>query len=69
MKWAPHCYVKIFDINSPKVSQKLAGYTANNIKTWAQAKQAYNWETNGLAIFACGAGIINATDPFKMARL
>merc|ERR1712239_10444 len=69
MKCDPLCCVKIYDINSPKVSQKLAGYTANSIKTWAQAKQAYNWESNGLAIFACGAGIVNATDPFEMARL
>ena len=69
MEWAPLCYVKIFDINSPKVSQKLAGYTAHSIKTWAQAKQAYNWEANGLAIFACGAGIVNSTDPFEMRRM
>ena len=69
MKWTPLNYVKIFDINFSKVSQKLAGYTAHGIKTWAQAKQAYNWEANGLAIFACGAGVVNATDPFEMARL
>merc|ERR1711954_215562 len=68
-KWTPLHYVKIFDINSPKVSQKLAGYMANSIKTWAQAKKAYDWEANGLAIFACGAGVVNATDPFEIARL
>ena len=52
-----------------QVSQKLAGYMANQIKTWDQAKQAYNIESNGLAIFSCGAGIVNATDPYEMARL
>ena len=67
MKWAPLYYVKIFDINFPKVSQKLGCYLAKDIKTWAQAKQAYDFESNGLAIFACGAGIVNASDPFEMA--
>ena len=42
----------------------MAGYMANRVKTWAQAKEAYEMETNGLAIFACGAGVVNATDPF-----
>ena len=68
-KWAPLQYLKIFDKNYLKVSQKMAGYMANGIKTWAQAKKAYEWEANGLAIFACGAGVVNATDPFEMARL
>ena len=69
MKYDPLFCVKIYDINSPKVSQKLAGYMANQIKTWDQAKQVYNIESNGLAIFTCGAGIVNATDPYEMARL
>merc|ERR1711954_465332 len=69
MKWTPLKYAKIFDINFPKASQKLGCYLAGNIKTWTQAKQAYEYESNGLAIFACGAGIVNATDPFEMARM
>ena len=69
IKWAPLRYMKIFDINTPKVTQKMAGYMANRVKTWAQAKQLYEMESNGLAIFACGAGKANATDPFEMRRM
>ena len=45
--------IKIFDINTPKVSQKMAGYLAGSIRTWEGAKRVYNLETEGLAIFAC----------------
>merc|ERR1712081_157066 len=69
MKWAPIRYVKIFNINLSKASQRVGTYMATNIKTWAQAKQAYDYETNGLAIFATGAGLINADDPYEMGRL
>ena len=68
-KWAPLHYLKIFDVNTPKVTQKMAGYMAHRVKTWAQAKEVYERETDGLAIFACGAGVVNATDPFEMARM
>ena len=61
--------MKIYDVNTPKVSQKIAGYMANGIRTWAQAKEVWERESNGLAIFACGAGVVNATDPFEMRRL
>ena len=62
-------YMKIFDINLPKVTQKMAGYVAHNVKTWAQAKDLYDKETEGLAIFACCAGVLNARDPYEMRRM
>ena len=62
-------YIKIFDINTFKVSQKMAGYLAHKVKTWEDAKRVYNLETEGLAIFACAAGVSNATDPFEMRRM
>ena len=68
-RWSPNHYLKIYDVNNPKVSQKIAGYMAHNIKTWAQAKEVCERETNGLAIFACGAGVVNTHDPFEMRRL
>ena len=61
--------MKIFDISTHKVSQKMAGYLANNIRTWAEAKEAYNLESEGLAIFACAAGAVNATDPQERRKL
>ena len=67
--WSPNHYLKIYDVNNPKVSQKIAGYMAHNIKTWAQAKEVVQREQNGLAIFACGAGVVNTDDPFEMRRL
>ena len=39
--------MKIFDINTPKVTQKMAGYMANRVRTWAEAKQLYEMETEG----------------------
>ena len=45
-------YMKIFDINTFKVSQKMAGYLAHRVKTWEDAKRVYNLESEGLAIFA-----------------
>merc|ERR1711954_240968 len=67
--WSPNYYLKIYDVNNFKVSQKIAGYMAHNIKTWAQAKEVVEREQNSLAIFACGAGVINTNDPFEMRRL
>ena len=62
-------YKKIFDINALKVSQKMAGYLAHRVRTWEECKQLYNMETEGLAIFACAAGVNNAQDPFQMRRM
>ena len=69
IKWSPLLCMKIFDINTHKVSQKMAGYLAYQIRTWAEAKEAYNLESEGLAIFAYAAGAVNATDPFEMRKL
>merc|ERR1711954_253565 len=68
-RWSPNHYLKIYDVKTPKVSQKIAGYMAHNVKSWAQAKEVVEREQNGLAIFACGAGVINTDDPFEMRRL
>ena len=69
IKWNPLSYVKIFDINTPKVTQKMAGYLANQVRTWAEAKHLFEMESEGLAIFACAAGVKNARDPFEMHRM
>ena len=47
----------------------MAGYLAGSITTWEGAKRAYNLETEGLAIFACAAGVNNAVDPFEMGKM
>ena len=52
--------MKIFDINTPKVTQKMAGYLAHQVRTWDEAKRLYSMETEGLAIFACAARVMNA---------
>ena len=65
----PNHYLKIYDVNNSKVSQKYAGYMAHSIKTWEQAKKAVEKEQEGLAIFACGAGVINTQDPFEMRKM
>ena len=60
IKWNPLGYMKIFDINTPKVTQKMAGYLAHQVRTWDEAKRLYSMETEGLAIFACAARVMNA---------
>ena len=47
----------------------MAGYLAHQVRTWAEAKQLYEIETEGLPIFACSAGVMNARDPFEMGRM
>ena len=43
-------YMKFFDIDTSKVSQKMAGYLAIKVQTWDDAKLVYKLETEGLAI-------------------
>ena len=69
IKWNLLSYKRIFDINTPKVTQKMAGYLAHQVRTFAQAKQLCEMETEGLAIFSCCAGVVNARAPFEMGRL
>ena len=64
--WNQPKHMKIFDINTVKVSQKMAGYLANRVRTWEEAKEIYSLETEGLAIFACAARVNNAQDPYQM---
>ena len=63
------CPIKIFDINNPKVTQKMAGYLAGQVRTREEAMHLCNMEARGLKIFACAAGVINATDTFEMNSL
>ena len=47
----------------------MAGYLAHQVRTWAEAKTLYEMETEGLTIFACSAGVMNAQDPFEIGRM
>ena len=59
----------LHDAGAFRVSQKMAGYLAHKVGTWEDAKRVYNLKTEGLAIFACAAGVNNATDPFEMRKM
>ena len=37
----------------------MAGYLAHQVRTFAEAKKLYEIETEGLAGFSCGAGLMN----------
>ena len=70
MKWTKIKYKKIFDINTFKVQQKMCGYLAHQVTSLADAKKLFQLEIDGVAQFACQAGLINGrTNPYKMARL
>ena len=59
----------IFDVNTFKVQQKMVGYMAHRVRSMAGAKKLFELEIDGLANFACAAGIINIRDPYKMGAL
>merc|ERR1711954_99523 len=43
-RWSPNHYLKIYDVNNVKVSQKISEYMAHNIRSWAQAKEVVERE-------------------------
>ena len=51
-------YIKIYD-TTDKVTQKLAGHLALDITSLGKAKRLFRIETDGLAGFSCGAGLMN----------
>ena len=70
LNWDIYKYIKIFDTNFVKVQQKLAGYLAHQVKSVADAKKLFQIETDGLANFACAAGLINrGTSAYEMDAL
>ena len=70
LKWDTYKYIKIFDINFLQVQQKLAGSLANQVKSVVDAKKLYELEQDGLANFACAAGLLNRdTSAYEMDAL
>ena len=63
---------KLFDINnnSIKVQQKYAGYLAHTITSVQDAKRLFDIEVEGIAGFACVAGLVNTRiNAFEMDSL
>ena len=61
--------IEIFDINI-KVQQKLAGYLAHQVRSVRDAKKLFDVEVEGIAGFACTAGMINTnTEAFEIDEL
>ena len=62
--------MKIFDINNIKVQQKMAGYLAHQVTSVQGGKRLFQLEVDGIANFACLAGLVNGnTGPFEMLAL
>ena len=55
-------YIKIYDM-SFKVTQRLTGYLALDVTSLDKAERLFRIESEGLAGFSCGAGLMNGRTP------